>query len=50
MRALRVYADTSVFGGYFDAEFAAESERFFDLVRVGRVKLLVSEVCGLIIK
>jgi predicted nucleic acid-binding protein len=39
-----VYADTSVFGGCFDAEFAAESERFFDLVRAGRVKLLVSEV------
>jgi predicted nucleic acid-binding protein len=39
-----VYADTSVFGGCFDTDFAAESERFFDLVRAGRVKLLVSEV------
>jgi hypothetical protein len=39
-----VYADTSVFGGCFDTEFAHESERFFDLVRAGRVKLLVSEV------
>ena len=44
MKPLRVYADTSVFGGCFDPEFAAESRRFFDLVRVGRVKLLVSEV------
>jgi len=44
MRPLRVYADTSVFGGCFDAEFAHESQRFFDLVRAGRVKLLVSEV------
>ena len=44
MKPLRVYADTSVFGGYFDAEFAAESRRFFDLVRGGRVKLLLSEV------
>ena len=44
MKALRVYADTSVFGGYFDAEFTAESQRFFDLVRAGRVRLLVSEV------
>ena len=44
MKPLRVYADTSVFGGCFDAEFAAESERFFDLVRAGRVKILVSEV------
>jgi predicted nucleic acid-binding protein len=44
MKPLRVYADTSVFGGCFDAEFAAESKRFFDLVRAGRVKLLVSEI------
>ena len=44
MKPLRVYADTSVFGGCFDAEFAAESKRFLDLVRTGRVKLLVSEV------
>jgi len=39
-----VYADTPVFGGCFDAEFAAESKRFLALVRAGRVKLLVSEV------
>jgi predicted nucleic acid-binding protein len=44
LKPLRVSADTSVFGGYFDAEFAAESRRFFDLVRGGRVKLLLSEV------
>lgn len=44
MKPLRVYADTSVFGGCFDAEFAAESRRFFDLVRAGRVSLLVSEL------
>ena len=44
MKPLRVYADTSAFGGCFDVEFAAESERFFDLVRAGSVTLLVSEV------
>ena len=44
MKPLRVYADTSVFGGCFDAEFAIESERFFDLVRAGQVKILISEV------
>jgi len=44
MRPLRVYADTSVFGGCFDPEFAPESRRFFDLVRAGSVKLLMSEV------
>ncbi len=44
MRPLRVYVDTSVFGGCFDPEFAAESNRFFDLVRMGRVVVLVSQV------
>jgi len=44
MRPLRVYADTSVFGGCFDEEFAAPSARFFELVRTGQVTLLVSEV------
>ncbi len=44
MKPLRVYTDTSVFGGCFDAEVAAESERFFDLVRGGRIRILVSEV------
>jgi predicted nucleic acid-binding protein len=44
MKPLQVYVDTSVFGGCFDAEFAAESARFFDLVRAGRVKILISEV------
>jgi predicted nucleic acid-binding protein len=33
-----------VFGGCFDAEFASESIRFFDLVRHGRVNALVSPI------
>jgi hypothetical protein len=41
---LRIYADTSVFGGCFDSEFEESSERFFDLVRRGRVMLLLSEI------
>jgi len=32
MRKLRVYADTSVFGGVFDDEFAEASRAFFDQV------------------
>ena len=44
MKPLRVYVDTSVFGGCFDSEFAEESTRFFDLVRAGRVVVLVSQV------
>jgi len=40
--ALRVYADTSVFGGCFDAEFADSSRRLFDQVRAGRFVLITS--------
>lgn len=34
-RPLRVYVDTSVFGGVHDAEFREPSERFFAAVRDG---------------
>lgn len=37
-----IYVDTSVFGGCFDPEFKAESLRLFDVVRSGRLDLLVS--------
>ena len=43
-KAIRVYADTSVYGGVFDREFAAASRRFFEEVRRGRFCLLVSAV------
>ena len=43
-RTLRVYADTSVFGGCFDDEFRAESTRFFEDVRSGRFVVVVSDV------
>jgi predicted nucleic acid-binding protein len=42
MKRFRVYADTSVFGGCFDDEFADESSRFFTAIREGRFTLLVS--------
>jgi len=38
----RIYADTSVFGGAFDPEFEGPSRRFFDLVGLGRFRLVVS--------
>ena len=43
-RSLRVYADTSVFGGCFDDEFKMESVRFFEEVRQGRFVVVVSNV------
>ena len=44
MRTLRVYADTSVFGGCFDEEFRQESLAFFREVKDGRFILVVSLV------
>ena len=42
--ALRVYVDTSVFGGVFDEEFARTSQAFFEQVRKGRIQLVTSGV------
>ena len=41
---MRVYADTSVFGGCFDEEFETASLGFFDEVRAGRFALVSSAV------
>ena len=42
--SIRVYADTSVFGGAFDEEFAEASKEFFQEVRGGRFALVTSAV------
>lgn len=42
MDKLRVYADTSVYGGVFDEEFAGPSAAFFAEVRQGRFGLVLS--------
>lgn len=38
----RIYADTSVFGGFYDEEFRDTSGRFFDQIREGRFSLVTS--------
>jgi len=43
-RRTRVYADTSVFGGVWDREFAVVTRRFFAEVRSGKYVILISEV------
>ena len=43
-RPMRVYVDTSVFGGAFDAEFSSASQAFFSEVRSGRFRVAVSDV------
>ena len=41
-KPLRVYADTSVFGGAFDAEFQTGSQAFFSQVQDGHFILVLS--------
>jgi len=43
-RSLRVYADTSVYGGIFDDEFAVASKQFFAEVQRRRFHLVTSVV------
>ncbi len=42
MPKVRVYVDTSVFGGVHDEEFARASRRFFELVGKGTYTVLLS--------
>ena len=42
MKAFRVYADTSVFGGVHDSEFSEASAAFFQRVKAGHIHLVVS--------
>jgi predicted nucleic acid-binding protein len=41
---IKIYADTSVFGGVFDEEFEAASKAFFDAVRKAKFALVTSEL------
>ena len=43
-KCIRVYADASVYGGVFDEEFDAASQDFFDGVRQGLFRLVVSTI------
>jgi len=42
MNGLRIYADTSVFGGAFDKEFEEPTRMLLDQVRGGRFRVVVS--------
>lgn len=44
MRKIRVYVDTSVFGGTEDEEFATVSRQFFERVHRGEFTVLISQV------
>lgn len=40
----RIYLDTSVFGGYFDAEFAVWTKMLFDQIVAGKYKVIYSQI------
>jgi len=44
MENIRTYVDTSVFGGVFDVEFKTPSKIFFDQIKSGQFKLVISAV------
>jgi predicted nucleic acid-binding protein len=44
MKRLRVYVDTSVFGGCLEAKFAEPSQKLMEDAKAGRVLLLVSTI------
>jgi hypothetical protein len=48
MGIIRVYADTSVFGGLFDEEFKAPTQTFFDSLKVfwSQGSTAQGETCG----
>lgn len=41
---MRFYLDTSVFGGYFDDEFAKDTQRLFEEIIKKRFSIVVSEL------
>ncbi|MBF0105775.1 MAG: hypothetical protein HQM16_10670 [Deltaproteobacteria bacterium] len=44
MKPLKIYVDTSVFGGCFDREFEKYSLNFFKMVKKHHISLLISDV------
>ena len=41
---MKIYVDTSVFGGCFDNEFEIWSNRLIDFFKIGKYKAVISEV------
>lgn len=44
MKKMRIYFDTSVFGGYFDKEFEEFTKPLFERINKGEFKVLLSAV------
>lgn len=44
MKPLRIYIDTSVFGGYFDNEFETETKLLFEKIVKGEFRAVISDL------
>ena len=44
MKKLRIYVDTSVIGGCFDEDFEQESRALIEMVKRGKLEIVVSEL------
>ena len=44
MKPLRIYIDTSVFGGYFDTEFETETKMLFKRIIKGEYSIVISDL------
>ena len=44
MRPLRIYIDTSVFGGYYDSEFEKETKLLFNKIISGEFHVVISDL------
>ena len=44
MRPIRIYVDTSVFGGFFDTEFDKETKLLFNKILNGEFNLIISDL------
>jgi len=45
MRKLRLYFDTSVFGGIYDVEFQKKTEKLFEMVKNDEITCVYSDLC-----
>ena len=44
MKSLRLYIDTSVFGGYYDVEFDEETRKLFRMIKRGEYRIVLSDL------
>lgn len=40
----RIYIDTSIIGGYYDREFEFDTKQFFNQVKEGNFKVIISDI------